>query len=200
MIEGLKFEAEGHRYTFNGSVVPSVTTVLAPLLWLQGADSRDLEAARIRGTYVHAACHMLNLGTLDEEALDPQLVPYVGAYKNFLEVSGFEVIESEIFVYHSLCKYAGQADFIGNYRGQSWVVDIKTGTPPPTVGAQLAAYREALPVRPNKCACLNLREDGTFKWSPVEPNFSLFQSALNIYRFNQRNQPKESRGHVNEYA
>lgn len=214
MVDGLTFEAEGHVYRYKGRVVPSVTQALeqlevgsfvaaikeamrgAPREVQNSAIAEAVErwrAAAEFGTHVHAACHLHNLDELDEESLDPSLVPYLNSYKRFLGETGFVVTASEVLVYHELMRYAGQLDFQGHWRNASWLVDIKSGVVPSTVGAQTAAYLNALPApdRPKKRACLQLSEAG-YRWFEQKElsDFSLFTSALNCYRHIQKHQPR----------
>lgn len=186
---GLTFEADGHVYRFKGVVVPSVTQVLDQLQYLQGIPWDVLQAAAEFGTHVHQACHLFNQNDLDESSLDPALVPYLNQYKRFLSDTGFIVIGSEILIYNEIARYAGQLDFTGNFRGTTWVVDIKSGVVPSTVGAQVAAYQAALPVaaRPKRRACLQLMvDDYKFIEQKDVSDISLFISALNCYRHNQQ--------------
>lgn len=205
MIEGLAFQAEGHVYKYKGSVVPSVTTVLQQLQYLQGIPWDVLEAAREFGTNVHSACHLYNQNDLIEDELDPALVPYLNQYKRFLRETGFLVRGSEILVYHETMRYAGQLDFYGQFCNRTvsgnWVVDIKSGIVPSTVGAQTAAYQAALPlpIRGRKRACLQLMEDDyKFIEQKDYSDFSLFTSALNCYRHNQKFNPRALCAHLGD--
>lgn len=193
MITGLDFQEDGHIYRYKGAIVPGVTTVLQQLQYLQGIPWEVLEAAREFGTHVHQACHLYNQKDLVEEELDQALVPYLDQYKRFLSDTGFVVIQSELLVYNETARYAGQLDFTGNFRGTTWVVDIKSGVVPSTVGAQTAAYQGAIPVasRPKKRACLQLSAtDYRFIEQKEFGDFSLFLSALNCYRHNQKFNPR----------
>lgn len=214
MIEGLTFEAEGHVYRYKGAVVPSVTKILEQLevgsfiaaikealrdrshAERSSAIERYLEqwqAAAEFGTNVHAACHLYNQKDLIEEELDPALVPYLNQYKRFLSDTGFIVRGSEVLLYHETMGYAGQEDFDGDFRNTTWCVDIKSGVVPCTVGAQTAGYQQAHPpaTRPKKRACLQLMEDDyKFIEQKEYGDFSLFTSALNIFRFNQKHFPR----------
>jgi hypothetical protein len=193
MIDGLTFQADGHVYRYKGSVVPSVTQVLDQLQYLQGIPWHVLEAAAEFGTHVHQACHLYNQNDLIEEDLHPALAPYLNGYKRFLGETGFVVHQSELLVYNATARYAGQLDFTGNFRGTTWVVDIKSGIIPSTVGAQVAAYQQAIPAqgRPKKRACLQLLP-GDYKFIEQKEvsDFSLFTSALNCYRHNQKFNPR----------
>ena len=228
MIGALTFEPEGHVYRFKGRVVPSVTQVLEQLEVgsfvaaikeaMRGqtyaaqssaiADAIDRwQAAAEFGTHVHQACHLLNQNDLDEEALDPALIPYVNSYRLFLAETGFVVTGSEILLYHALMGYAGAADIFGDWMRADWVVDIKSGIVPKTVGAQTAAYQNAAPKKPRRRLCLRLcpAEDGRPKYELLEQkeasDFSLFTSALNVYRFNQKHYSrKDNAKRISEYT
>lgn len=228
MIDGLTFEAEGHVYRFKGRVVPSVTQVLEQLevgsfvaaikeamrgqtYAAQSSAIADAiavwQAAAEFGTHVHQACHLYNQDDLDEESLAPALMPYLNSYRLFLLETGFAVTGSETLLYNSLMGYAGAADIFGNWMQSTWVVDIKSGIVPKTVGAQLAAYQNAATKKPRRRLCLRLcpKEDGKPKYELYEQkelsDFSLFTSALNVYRFNQKhNSRKTDAKRINEFA
>lgn len=197
MADGLHFEAERHVYRYNGRVVPGVTSVLEPLQFLDGVPWAVLEAAREFGTHVHLACHLYNQDELDIATLDDALVPYLQGWTAFLNETGFVVTASEERVYSKI-GYAGTADAFGDWQNTSWVVDIKSGVVPDTVGAQLAAYQQAAIIRPRRRLCVQLTGNGDYKLHEQKDlaDFSLFTSALNIYNYRQKRKPV----HVREYA
>jgi hypothetical protein len=188
MLDGLTFEAETHTYRFRGQVVPSVTQALEPLQMLDGVSREALDYARDRGSKVHLACHLYNMDTLDEAALDPALTPYLRGWQDFLTDTGFEITSSEVPIYNRGLGYAGTPDVTGNYAGTTWVIDIKSGEVPSTVGAQLAAYQHALAKRPRRRLCVQLLPDGRYKMFEQKDmgDMSLFISALNIHNFRAR--------------
>lgn len=193
----LDFDAESHTYRYAGKLVPGVTSVLEPLQMLQGVPWAVLEAAREFGSHVHLACDLWNKKQLDVAALDPALIPYLRDWQWFLKETGFEVLRSEEPVYHAQLKYAGTPDAIGNMRGTSWVIDIKSGVVPCTVGPQLAAYQQASDPRPRRRLCVQLTGNG-YKLHEQKDlgDFHTFLSALNVYKFLQKRKPVD----VNEYA
>jgi len=214
MIEGLTFEAEGHVYKFKGAVVPSVTKILEqlevgsfiaaikealrdrPNAERGSAIDRYLEqwqAAAEFGTNVHAAIHLYNQDDLIEDELDPALVPYLNQYKRFLSDTGFIVRGSEVLLYNELMGYAGQEDFDGDWRKTTWCVDVKSGVVPWTVGYQTAGYQQAHPkaTRPKRRACLKLSAtDYQFIEQKEVSDFSMFVSALNVYRATRKHFPR----------
>jgi hypothetical protein len=198
MIEGLQFDAERHVYRFKGKIVPGVTTVLEPLQLLDGVPWAVLEAARDFGTNVHLACHLWNMGTLNIEALDRHLLPYLFGWRDFLRDTGFKVRHSEEPVFNAQLGYAGTPDVVGDYAAASWVVDIKSGVVPSTVGPQTAAYQNALDPKPRKRLCVQLKADGGYKMLEQKDagDFALFVSALNIHKFRAKRKPAD----VSEYT
>ena len=183
--EALTFDAGTHEYRYAGRVVPSVTQVLSILSAsdFTYVDQELLEAARNRGKHVHAAIDLDNRGELDEESLDPQLLPYLTQWRAFVRDTGFNVTASEQRVYHPTLRYAGTID-TGIWQDAHWVLDIKTGAVPRTVGPQTAAYQQALTPKPRRRLCLQLT-DHNYRLRELKDaaDFSIFTSCLNIWRF-----------------
>lgn len=143
-IEGLTFNRVKHSYAYNGVSVPSVTTILKPLNDFGFVRGDVLEYARDRGSAVHEAIELLAADDLDEDSLDPVILPYLDGYRRFLADTGFVALASEQMVYHSKFGYAGTFDTIGILNKQRAVIDYKTGASLPiSVGPQLAAYQNA---------------------------------------------------------
>lgn len=179
----LTFDADTHIYRHGGRVVPSVTHVLEILNDFSDVHPDHLETARLRGSHVHAMIDLDNRGELDEQALEGELPLYLNQWRTFLNESGFVVTASELRVYHKTLRYAGTCDTLIGH-GSSWVLDIKSGAMPRSVGAQLAAYQQALDPRPRRRLCLVLGPDN-YRLHECKSlaDFSLFQSCLNIWRF-----------------
>lgn len=183
------FDEARHEYTVAGRVVPSVTQVLGILQDFGAVPADVLASAAEFGTHVHQACALDNAGQLDEAALDPALAPYLEQWRRFLSESGATVLASELRVFHRGLRYAGTLDVLAQWRGQRCIIDIKTGQLPRTVGAQTEAYRMAYQSQecgevPRRRYCVQLSADD-YKVHPLtDPaDWSLFQSALNCYRF-----------------
>ncbi len=108
--------------------------------------------AMARGTDVHAAAEALALGA-PAIKLEPEGVPYVEQYQQFLADHKPEFLMAEAPVYSPARFYAGTCDGIMLLDGQRVIFDIKTtdkgpnsgkSRPPyPEVALQLAAYRRA---------------------------------------------------------
>lgn len=193
-MAAVEFDAAQHAYTLNGRRVPSVTQVLAPLQDFSRVPRDVLEAARVFGQHVHAACDLHNRGELDWSNLDPALVPYLEAWRRFLADSGVIVIASEMRVVHEALGYAGSPDCVLAWGERVVIPDIKsTALVPPTVGAQTAAYARAYQAmhegkEPGRY-CIHLLPDGSYKAYPRRDpaDWSLFVSCLNIFKWKERN-------------
>ena len=132
----VEFDADLHRYTVAGEVLPSVTTILQVVNPIRGA-----MAAAARGTEVHRLTEVYDLG--QSEPVPAELAGYIVAYVNFLRDHNFEPLHIEERVHHPEHLYAGSLDRIGVLHRDLAVVDIKTGMIRPVTGLQLAAYQEA---------------------------------------------------------
>lgn len=189
----LEFDSETHTYTLNGERVPSVTQVLAPLEDYSMVPRDVLEAARIFGQHVHEACDLFDRDELDWSSLDPELVPYVEAWAQFLEQSGAVVIASEVRVAHEQLGYAGSPDKVLAWGKRLVIPDLKaTAVVPPTVGLQTAAYAKAYQAmhggREPSRYCIHLQPGGKYRSHPrTDPSdWSYFLSALNCYKWKEK--------------
>lgn len=186
----LSFEKETHTYRIGGQVWPSVTQVLDPLQQLDGIPADVLAAAAAFGTNVHAACHLDNLGELDEATLDTALLPYLTAWRKFQSDVGLVILASEKRVMHGGLRYAGTLDVVGLVRDARELIDIKsTAAIPRTAGPQTAAYAEALGEPRIRRRVVQLRSDGTYRTERLTDrgDFNLFISALNLWNWRHRN-------------
>ena len=161
----LTFDDVAHTYYWNGERVPGVTSILKPLTDYSSVPRATLEAAATFGKAVHMTCELDDLRELDEETLDPALVPYLKAWRDFSRDYEVEWIDIEQPGFHEKLRYAGTPDRRGMVRGLLSVVDIKTTYElMPAVGPQLAAYDNLAPVSPglHRRIGVQLRADGTY--------------------------------------
>lgn len=175
MIEGLAFDAETHRYTFEGKPYPSVTRVLKLLDLYGPIDPADLAFAAARGSAVHEATALDDRDDLDDDSLDPQIRPYIDAWRRFKAEANYSPWAIELPVVHGRFEYAGTLDRVASIQGKFAVLDIKSGLIPITAGPQLAAYKEAYdwlvsaalvprpPEMPKRRYVVQLRADGTYR-------------------------------------
>ena len=189
-MTGLTFDEATHTYRFNGNVVPGVTSVLSPLTDFSRVPPHVLEAASNFGKAVHMACELDDLGTLDEAALDPALVPYLQGWRKFSTDYAVEWDLIEEPVYHATMNYAGTPDRFGNVKGEFTVVDIKsTAQLYPSVGPQLSAYANAKGNPFAKRLAVQLKADGTYVAKPyADPtDWPVFASLLTLRNWCARN-------------
>lgn len=178
----LTFDAGAHVYRYGGRVVPSVTQALQVVSEFGCVDPELLRRAREFGQHVHQATDLFDRGTLDEEALDISLLPYLNGWKLFLIETGFVVTHSEAPVYHPRMRYAGTLDRRGIWKGTTWLLDLKSGAVPRSVGAQTAAYQKACAEPPKRRLCLQLKRNAYQLHRCDDPSdFALFTSCLNIW-------------------
>lgn len=180
----LKLDEATHTYTMNGRVVPSVTQALSVINNLDQVAFELLERKRIFGVHCHRMVDYFNRGELDESDLDTELARYLFQYKRFLHESRFAVVESESKVFEASLGYAGTFDILALRTRQDWLIDLKSGAVPKTVGPQTAGYQRAHEKRPRRRAYLQLKRDGyQFKELCDPSDFMIFLSALNCYKF-----------------
>ena len=176
------FDAQSHSYRIDDKRIPSVTEVLrlAGLVDTTGYTTQ----ARDRGRAVHTAIDLQTEGTLDTASLDARIAPYLAAHNHFLALSGATIVHHERRVYSPTFGFAGTLDEYVFLNGRPALIDVKTGSIPPWVGAQLAAYLVAgiecrvLSPRSKRFA-LELRPDGTFRLVEQTGNdWPVFLAAL----------------------
>lgn len=197
MIEGLAFDADTHRYTFQGKPYPSVTRVLNLLDTFSKVDPELLDFAAARGRAIHEATALDDLNDLDDASLDPQIAPYMEAWRKFKAESGYSPWAIELPVVHGRFEYAGTLDRVAEINGKMAILDLKSGLIPITAGPQLAAYREAYdwlvsaalvprpPEMPKLRFVVQLRPDGSYrleKFTSPE-DFGVFRNALELRRW-----------------
>lgn len=111
-VSKLSFDPLTHTYTVDDRELVSVTQCLPKPSFM-----KNNEEARVRGNYIHEMCRLFLLNDLNEDTLDPLLVPYLDALKKFLKESHGMGIKS-------------------------YVIDLKSGAKTSTVELQIAAYIE----------------------------------------------------------
>lgn len=151
----VRYEPELHRYTINGEQWPSVSEILRPLVEAEYAfaianKADAMEKARTIGTYMAQAIDLDLAGTLDEDDLDPRLIPRFESWREFRRKSGFEMLLCETIIKEPRFHYCGRLDLFGTLpakRGkvEFALIDTKaTASIIRTVRPQTAAYVDAL--------------------------------------------------------
>jgi hypothetical protein len=184
---------DGHIYRVDGVIKPSVTQILKDcrIADFDAIPQEVGEYAMTRGSALHLACELLDKELLDESDVDPVLVPYLDAYREWKEDVGFEPSLIEFMFYHPL-GYCGTMDRTGRVRNNDkLVVDLKTGEGEikKHVGLQLVAYAMKLgaPLTFRRFA-VRLNKHGKYKAvefprENFHRDWAVFQSALNVYNF-----------------
>lgn len=123
------FDEAEHIYLVNGEEVPSVTDILSPLhRGYAKVNTSVLEYARRRGTAVHEALEIYDLG--GELEVLPETAPYIQAYLDFCNVYRPVWTEIEQIVYSGTYGFIGTLDRAGCLNGtERAVVDLKTSQP-----------------------------------------------------------------------
>ena len=200
--KGFRFDKESHTYWWDDELVPGITSVLkhsagAGLYYGNGCPEALANFGKDRGTKVHQACQYLVEGTLDLDTLDPQLVPFVGAWDKWLRASGFHVGYLETpMIRLSPVRYAGTPDYIGSIGDDDVVVNLKSGTSgvPRWAGVQMAAETHLLDewaseANPRRIG-LQLRPGGEYRVREFPRNeyladLNCFVAALTLYRWKE---------------
>lgn len=198
MSTAIEFREATHEYFVGGKPMPSVSEILRPLVDFSRVPPDALEFARERGTAVHKATELHDLGTLDEDSVDEHVRPYLNAWKKFLEETGFIPRLIEHRVYHGGYGYCGTIDRLGVMTrlagSPGAVIDIKTPVQlGPVVGIQLAAYKEALRGTSNISGlryAVQLRSDAQYRLIQyADPqDFGVFVALLTIKKWREQNE------------
>lgn len=184
---------EDHRYfdsVDGGDEYVSVTKVIYPLVNFENINKEVLDNAAQRGTAVHAICDQFDKGELDMSRVDKELIPYLGAWVNFVEQSGIKFTALEKIVFNKKKMFAGRLDRVGSIGHKKYVIDIKTGKEKQHYwGVQLAAYRSCLESwRMVESIVVQLKDDETYRVISY-PDYCIdllcFYSCLDIYRWKE---------------
>lgn len=188
--EHFRLEQDPRRYMLGNRELAGVTTVL------QEKGFIDLEwfteASRVRGSYVHAACHYLDEGKLDWKTVDPKLEGYVRAWERCKIELGIETfIDIETPIYHETLLFAGTPDRRAVINRDTIVLDIKTSKPQDWHGLQTAAYDILYGGYGLGRLGVYLAADGTYRvhWYRDRQDKNIFLAALACYQW-QKNRNK----------
>lgn len=201
-MTGIEFDGPSHTYKVGGVVVPGVTSVLRDLSIMKRLDPVMLVQAADRGRRVHKTIELYCKDDLNEGQLPSELVPYLRAWKRFVDDRDFEFIYGEQIVFSERWGYAGTFDLFGTWKSTGKrrpmiLLDVKSGAADPVHGPQTAAYLEAtlemdllgIPRRhtPQRAA-LRLQPNGYYQVDDyMDPmDWSTFLAALTVHKFKDR--------------
>ena len=180
--------SEDHIYTVDGKILPSVTQILAVAGPYKYVNKILLEKAAKFGVAVHRMIELFNRNRLNMDSLNVALVPYLEAWKKFIDETGFQIIESEVMV-SSSWGYAGTLDCVGYLHNRLVELDIKaTATVLKLTALQLAAYQKAFEETFEKTIeqriSIQLKPCDYVLTSYANKNdFLTFINFLNVYRW-----------------
>ena len=182
---------KNHIYRRDGIVIPGVNEVMKAAGMID--DTWFDEYSCRRGTAVHLATALYDEGTLDESTVADEIKGYLVGWVKFLKESKFKPEAIEKRLSHPIYGYAGTIDRVGLLNGRQVICDIKTGALMPTVGVQLAAYKN-LTEADDDTHAVQLNADGTYalkKYSD-RADWMVFIACLNLYKWRKNhNQIKE---------
>jgi hypothetical protein len=107
----LTFNSEKHQYFWNGKRVPGVSEILKTVGLGRSYEGVDT-FYRDRGIATHKAIQLYLKGTLDEDSLDPVVVPYFKQACSWIKAYGASHREAEKMVYSETLNVAGTIDLI----------------------------------------------------------------------------------------
>ena len=176
-MSDLTFREEDHTYWLGDTKVPGVNEILQDL-GVSGSGFYP-EGAAQKGRDIHALTEVFDRG--EAIATTPYL-PYLMAWLQFKEDTGYEVIATEQKSHHPLLLYAGTVDRRLVIDGEEYLVDIKSGQACRWHELQLIAYG-LVHNRPRLLA-VYIAADGTYK--KKEFNYDkeyVWLSCLSVYRW-----------------
>lgn len=182
----LNFIEKTHVYLLDGEEIPCVSDLCRFLHReiYKEAPTWQMEAAAIRGTAVHAATEALDAHGAAQ--IPEEYLPYLMAYKGFLEAHDVQWEFSEASMYHPVLLYAGTIDRYGLLDGKRTLLDIKTTytVHRPLCKASLNLYRlmlEARGIGVEQLCILHLKKDGTFRLVKIDIDDSIPMALITIH-------------------
>jgi len=143
--------------------VPGVSRILSDMGKKSPWVVRNSEFYKTRGSYAHKAASLDDEGKLNMETVDPRVLPYLMAWRDFKKTNGVLVAASEFMVYNEKLRYAGTLDRIIRMGDRTILLDLKTGSKCRWHQLQVAAYWMAYGDPKIQAGVLYLRDNG--KWS-----------------------------------
>jgi hypothetical protein len=186
--ESAVFQDDGHIYTADGEVVPSVTQVLtlAGISDVSQIPYHNLEKARAIGEAVHQATELIDKDDLDIDTLDPLIAGYILGYQEFKKETNFKpsTIEQRGIGDFEDLRFGYCIDRTGTMDGVDGLVvlDLKTSARSnPNWGIQLAAYDDGAGLSAVRLV-VHLKKDGSFGVIAYNDtnDFSVWRSALRV--------------------
>jgi hypothetical protein len=120
-----------HEYFLDGVQTPSNTQVLRDngLVRFDGVPPFILEAARRRGSAVHALAHFDNENDLDETSVDDIYRGYLDAWRRCKAEKQIRCLLCERRIASRKHRVTGTLDLLCEIDGDGWLIDYATGDP-----------------------------------------------------------------------
>lgn len=166
-------------------MLPRVTEIIKAVGLMPEYDSEDSDFYKTRGTLIHEACALIDRGEpipTEEQAISE---PYVEQWVRFCRERRAEFTKIEESFENIGLGFRGTPDRVGYLDGdlnQEWILDIKTGSPAPWHGVQLAAYVMGTGLIQTKRATVLLSPQGyRFREQKDWHDFVTVKAMLTIY-------------------
>jgi len=173
LTEGLLFDEEEHRYTFEGERFASVSEVIRHFGFGKSNFSDIPEWALKLGTLRHLFTQLEDEGDLDESTVHERLIPDLNAWRQWKEDNPeAKFVAIECPVADRFHKIAGTIDRVISCDGQYWVLDIKGSTQSPSYQLQVSAYawmvEEAMGIEVSRLLSVHLLNSGKYREKEYE--------------------------------
>lgn len=99
---------------------------VAAVEWLKRTPDYQRDTAADLGTRVHALAEAISRG--QEIEVDEAAAPFVEQYQRWVATAKPEVLNAEYMVFSATHRYGGTADMAARIKGETWLIDIKTGS------------------------------------------------------------------------
>ena len=177
----------------HGHQFPRVTSILKATRIAVYPDFGDKALGFARGRAVHKATELDDNGTLNEASVEPDIMPYLKAWREFRKDSGLFIKANERKVCSVVYGFAGTLDRVAIINGNRSILDIKTGAKNAATGIQLSAYELAYCEQIGKLPgyrryAIHLTAQGKYTIHEYDNHSdrNTFLSALTVYRWQQR--------------
>ena len=183
----LTFDEATHEYHIDGVLVPHVTAVLESerIIDYSKVEPSVLQAAKLRGHYVHMVTAFDDDGDLDHDSVHPSIAGYLQAWWKFRRETGFKPTLIEQHVYSPTYGFAGTLDRLGRMGGETILVDIKSGPILDGAAFQTAAYALCVEEIVDRRIAVRLNDNATYTVRTFEGDYDeeIFLAALSLYKW-----------------
>lgn len=184
-----------HRYAYKGLPYVGVTSILKAvgIIDYSAIPPAKRKYYMDRGTQTHLACQLDDAGTLNEDTVDPVIMPYLEAWRWFKRESGVVILPewTERKMVSVALGYAGMMDRevminqLPSMPHGQYSLDIKNGKAMRWTGVQLAAYSILRGIFKGPRIAVELHKDGTYKviWYTDDSDYETWFAVLKVYSF-----------------